>query len=176
MVWKSTNMKILDIFWIFKSNLQSIYTPTSIHCLFLTLINVFLCVKYHTFISVSTIFSLCSYFHLFFGFFLPQDTFYYLQCLIQVHNNLPIILHRWEKYFIAHNERKSVTLIITKTNAVILLYVKKYEFFLLYYSHSYSHIILWQKSLLIILPIFHTEIITGIHQNKKRSCFIKILF
>ena len=39
---KSTNNYISDIFWTFKSQLQTILVATYVHCIFLTLINPFL--------------------------------------------------------------------------------------------------------------------------------------
>ena len=83
---------ISDIFWTFKSKLQIIHAVTYIHCFFLTLINVFLYVQYHTCISVSTIFSFCVLIFTFFVLLVsPRDAFYNLQCLIRFQYNLPVI-------------------------------------------------------------------------------------
>ena len=134
----------MDIFWTFKSKLQIIHAATYIHCFFLTLINVFfICLAPYIHVCLYYFLILCSSFH-----------FLFLTLLATRHILLFTISHSvslqpaqnmteiWKTLYSSRQKKKCR--VNYNQNKCYNIWYKVWVFPPLY-SHTYSHVILWQK-------------------------------
>ena len=101
------------------------------HCFFLTLITVFYMFStMYPYLSV-LFFLFCFYFHLLFLIFLATRHILQFTIFDSISLQPARIITEIRKYFIVHDKRKNVALIITKSNALILIiFGIKYDYFL----------------------------------------------